>query len=226
MFKRETRVFEDNFDRAQVLVDGTPGHNGWSLDDVSSSGAPTATTATLDGGGMVLTLAATSEAENLTMFMEDILMFDVRNLQHVDIIAHVAGIDSLSVVCFGVGAAQNDDEDAVVTNAWFKMEGATSTTLVVVETDDGTNDNNDIATGVTLAATPKFFRIDFTRGISDIRFYIDGEPVALPTTFSMADLTAGLNVQPYVQISKPSGTGTPAVTIRKFRIQYTSTLGA
>lgn len=225
MVVRKTIVFCDDFDRPQTLTT-TPGQNGWTVKDTSSAGAPTYTVATADGGGMVLTLAADSEAEIVTMYHNDVLCFDVARLQSVDIVAKVSGIDSVTTLVFGMASAQNDTPDSVATNAWFRMQGSVSTTAVVVETDDATVDNDDKATGATLSSTLKKFTIDFTDGLSNIKFFIDGERVAAETTFSMAALTAGLNVQPFVQLQKASGTGTPSVTIKSVRIQYTEASGA
>jgi len=215
----------DMFNRAQAFTT-TPGENGWTIKDTSAAGAPTYLCVTEDGGAAKLTLAATSEAEIVTLYTNDVLTFDVRKLKRVEYIALVAGIDSVTTLVFGVGSAQNDTADSVATNAWFRMEGSVSTTAVVVETDDATNDNNDVATGSTLAATYKQFVIDFESGISDVRFFIDGERVAASTTFDMSALTAGLNVQPFVQLQKASGTGVPSITIAKCQIDYNYAYGA
>jgi hypothetical protein len=155
-----------------------------------------------------------------------VLMFDLAKLQYVDFVAKVASIDSVTTLVFGVASAQNDTADTVAVNAWFRMQGSVSTTAVVVETDDVTVDNDDKATGLTLATTAKRFRIDFTNNLSDIRFYIDGQRVAAGTTFSMAAVSSGQNVQPFVQLQKASGTGAPIITIHKCRIQYTFAVGA
>lgn len=223
--ERKVLEFCDDFNRAQVFTT-TPGQNGWTIKDTSSSGTPTYLVATGDGGGAVLTLANTSEAEIVTLFHNDVLVFDIRTIQRVEMIAKVSGIDAATTLTFGVASAQNDNDDSVAVNAWFRMEGSVSTTAVVVETDDGTVDNNDKATGATLASTFKHFVIDFTNGLADIRFYIDREPVALATTFSMAAVAAGQNVQPFVQLQKASGTGVPSITLKRFRILYQETTGA
>jgi len=215
----------DFFDRAQAFTT-TPGQNGWTIYDVSSSGTPTYLCATEDGGAAVLTLASTSEAEIVTLYTNDVLPLDLAQLQTVEYVAKVSGIDSVTTLCFGVASGKNDTADTVTVNAWFRMEGSASTTAVVVETDDNTTDNNDVATGQTLAAVYKKFVIDFTNGLSDVRFYIDGERVASGTTFNMSAVTSGQNVQPYVQLQKASGTGVPAVTIASVRCQYKYAYGA
>jgi hypothetical protein len=144
----------------------------------------------------------------------------------VDFIAQVAGVDSTTVINFGVGSARADDEDTVAVNAWFKLEGAASTSALVVETDDGTTDNNDISTGTTLASVYKKCSIDFSQGISDVRFFVDGERVAASTTFSMSAATAGQNVQLMAQVSKASGTGVPSLTIARVEVVYKYAYGA
>lgn len=225
MINREVLQFCDYFNRPQALTT-TPGQNGWTVKDTSSGGTPTYLVASGDGGGMALTLVNTSEAEIVTMYHNNVLNFDLAKIQFVEMIAKVSGIDSVTTLTMGVAAAQADADDDIVTNAWFRMEGSASTTALVVETDDAVTDLNDKATGTTLSSTYKTLRIDFTNGLADVRFYVDGERVAASTTFDMSGLTAGLNVQPFVQIQKASGTGVPAVTIKKFLIQYTEANGA
>lgn len=225
MVTRGVREFLDLFDRAQALTT-TPGVNGWTVKDTSSSGTPTYLCVTEDGGAMKLTLANTSEEEIVTMYQNDVLPYDLAQLQFIEYVAKVSGIDSVTTLVFGVANAQNDTEDSVGVHAWFRMQGSASTSAVVVETDDGTTDTDDKATGATLSSTYKKFTIDFTNGLSDIRFYIDGARVAASTTFTLASITSGQNVQPFVQLHKASGTGVPSITIASFRAQYKYAYGA
>lgn len=222
---RGVRVWSDFFDRAQVFST-TPGQNGWTIADTSAAGAPTYLCVTEDGGAARLTLASTSEAENVCLFFNDVLPWDLAQLQWVEIIAQVSGIDSATTLVMGVGNARNDTPDSVGVNAWFRIEGSASTSNVVVETDDGTTDNDDRATGQTLASVYKALRIDFQNGLSDVRFFIDGAPVATSTTFSLASVTSGQNVQPIIQIQKASGTGVASVTIAAISAQFKYAYGA
>lgn len=225
MISRGTREFTDFFDRAQAFTT-TAGQNGWTIADTSTGGTPTYLCITEDGGAAKLTLAATSEAEIVTLYHNDVLAFDVRKIKMMEFIALVAGIDSVTTLTMGLGSARNDTDDSVATNAWFRMQGSVSTTAVVAETDDATTDNDDKATGATLAGTYKKFVISFENGINDVRFFIDGERVAAATTFDMSALTAGLNVQPIFQLQKASGTGVPSVTIAMVNIVYNYAYGA
>jgi len=222
---RKVYHFCELFNHAQALTT-TPGQNGWTVKDTSSAGTPTYLVATANGGGMVLTLASTSEAEIVTMYHDNVLVFDLRTIQHVEMIVSVAGIDAVTTLVFGLASAQNDTPDTVSINTWFRMEGSVSTSALVTETDDNTVNNDDKATGATLAAVLKRFEIDFTNGLNDVRFFVDGERVSPLTTFDMSAVAADQNVQPFVQLQKASGTGVPSVTIKKFDIQYTEATGA
>lgn len=210
-----TTTFIDNFDRAQALST-TPGMNGWTVKDTSSSGTPTYLCAG-SGAGMKLTLEQTNEAQIVTMYMNDVLPFDLLKIQNVWWVAKVADIASTTTLVMGVGSAQNDTADSVATNAWFRMEGGTSTTALLYESDDAVTDDNDNAAGTTLAATYKRMLIDFTQGLSTVRFFVDG---ALAGTTSMAAYTTATYVQPFVQIQKSGGTTTPSVTLGQFGISY------
>ena len=222
---RGTNEFLDLFDRAQTL-ETTPGHNGWTVKDTSAAGTPTYAVITENGGALQLACEATSEAQIITAFHNDILCFDLADIKVMEIIAKVQGIDAVTTLVMGLANAQNDTDDSVTNHAWFRMEGSASTANLLVETDDGTNDNNDVATGDTLANVYLQLLIDFENGLSDVRFYADGARVADGTTFDMSNVTAGQNVQPYIQLQKASGTGVPSVEIAKCRISYNYNYGA
>lgn len=184
----------------------------WLVADTSSSGTPTYVR---NAGNAVLTLASTSEAENVCLYHGDALTYDIDELQSVEMRVKVSGMTSGTSLCFGMGSARNDTQDTVAANAWFKMVGADSTTAVVVETDDGTTDLDDKATGQTLSTTFKKFYIDFSNK-KDVKFYINGIRVANDTTFDMSAYTSGL--QPMVQLQKTSSANTDAVTVDYFKV--------
>jgi hypothetical protein len=82
---------------------------------------------------------------------------------------------------------------------------------VTAESDDGTIDRDDIATGQTLGTTYRKFGIDFSKGKSNVRFFIDNIPVATSTSFNMSASTSSL--QPIIQIQKAANTNVNAVTL-------------
>jgi hypothetical protein len=226
MITREVVRKVDRFDRAQAFTTTPAGEFGWTAKDTSAAGTPTYLCVTDDGGAAKLTIAATSEEEIVTLYQNDVLPFDLAKIQSVGFTVKVAGIDAVTTLVFGVGSAQSDTEDSVAVNAWFRMEGSASTSNLLVETDDGTSDLDDKATGTTLSSTYKKCVLDFTNGLSDIRFFVDGAPVATSTTFTLSGITAGQNVQLFAQLHKASGTGVPSITISNVEIQYATADGA
>ncbi len=221
---RGVRTFVDNFDRAQAITT-TPGHNGWTIDKEAAGGTPTYLNITEAGGALKLLLDNTSEAQGITLFQNDVLIYDVAQIKSIWWIAKVSAISAVTDVVFGVGSARNDTIDSVATNAWFKIDGSASQSNVLCQSDDATNDLS-AASGDSLAAVYKKMLVDFTNGLSDVRYFMDGARVASGTTFDMSDLTDGLNVQPYVQLRKASGTTVDFVTIAQFGITYEWAYGA
>lgn len=212
-----TYTFIDDFRRAQAFTT-TPGVNGWTIKDTSSAGAPTYLCAS--GVGAVLTLASDSEAEIVTLYTNNVLPYSLADLVSVEWALSVSGIDAVTTLVAGMASAQNDTADSVATNLWFRMEGSASTTLLVVETDDGTVDNNDIATLSSLSSTIRRAKLDLANGLDDVRFSVDGSRRASGTTFSMEAAADPTYLQPFVQLQKASGTGVPSVTLRSLIVKY------
>ena len=187
----------------------------WLVADTSSAGSPVYTKGTSEA---TLTLAATSEVENVCLSFGDALDIDIDDIQRVEMRVKISAstFTSGSILAFGLGSARNDTLDSVTANAWFRMEGANSTTLVYCESDDGVNDNDDKSSGVTLGTSFKEFVIDFTGGKSNVKFFIDGQRVASTTTFDMSNYTAGL--QPIVQIQKAANTNANGVVVDYVKI--------
>jgi len=208
---RDFQIFYDDFNGAvAALPTSADPATAWLVDDTSSAGAPTYTKGTSEA---TLTLASTSEIENVCLHFNDALDFDIDLIQRLEMRVKIgaATFTSGSILCFGLGSARSDTADDVAANAWFRMEGASSTTLVYLETDDAVRDNNDISTGVTLGTSFKEFVIDFTGGKSDVKFYIDGQRVGATTTFDMSGYSSGL--QPLVQLQKASNANVDAVSV-------------
>jgi len=183
----------------------------WLVDDTSSSGTPTYTRGT---SAATLTLASTNEVENVCLHFGDALDFDIDSILRMEFRAKVtATLDSATTIVMGLGSARADDPDAVAANAFFKLAGSNA---VVVETDDGTTDDDDNATGVSLSDTYKRFVIDFSGGKSDVKFYIDGSQVAASSTFTMSAYSAGL--QPIFQIQKTADTNVDSLTVDYVKI--------
>lgn len=199
--------------------------------DTSAAGAPTV--GGLTGGGLRMLLAADAEVENLCVYMGDVLPFDIDEIISVEfIVKTVAALDPASQVAFGLCSARNDAIDSLAAHASFRCIGSNA---VVVETDDGTNDNDDVATGLTLGATWKRFRMDFasrnttieppsvSKGRkSNIEFYGANDNgslrrVASGTRFDMSNYSGGLQL--YFQLQKTSDTNTDNLDILEATVE-------
>ena len=208
--------FADDFNGAVAAFPTTADPaTPWLIDDTSSAGAPTYTRGT---SVATLTLASTSEIENVCLHFGDALDFDIDDLDSIEMRVKMgqAAIDATSQFAFGLASARNDAIDSIAAHASFRVIGASSTTAVYVETDDSVTDNDDVATGTTLINAYKKFVISFASGTSDVRFFVDGSRVAAATTFDMSGYTAGL--QPYAQLQKTADTNVDSVVIDYVRV--------
>ena len=188
---------------------GTP----WLVD--TTGAAPP--TFVRNGGNAILSLEATSQVQIIGLHHGDAKTFDIDDIQRVEMRVKIgAAFTTGSILVFGVSGDRNDAADSMAENAWFRMEGASSTTLVYCETDDGTTDVNDISTGVALATVFKEFVIDFTGGKSNVRFFIDGARVCAGTTFDMSAYTG--NLQPMIQLQKAANTNADVCTVDYVKI--------
>ena len=186
-----------------------PAANGLIIADTSAAGAPTFAylDGAIEGGELEIQHEATSEIQNVCLYHGDTKPFDIDQIVEAAFRFKLkqAALDSTSQFAIGLASNRNDTIDSFTEAAIARIVGADSTTAVVVETDDGTNDNNDVATGKTIADTnPHLFVISFALGKSDVRFFLDGQPVALPTTFDMSNYSGAL--QFFAQIQKTADT--------------------
>ena len=202
-------IFEEDFFGGKTYT-ATVGEGNFKITDTSSAGTPTyASVSPSSTGEIALTFDATNEIQNVCLDFGDKLCFDIDNIQRaVFIVKTVASVNAATTLAFGLQSARNDDTDATTNNAQFKLAGSNA---IVCETDDGTNDNDDKASGLSLVATYRECVIDFTGGKSNVKFYVDGSRVATTTTFDMSNATGSL--QPFVQISKTASTNVNSVTI-------------
>lgn len=215
---RRTICWEDYFMGHRVYsatAGSNIGHN-WKITDTSSAGTPTYTpvdNATDSNGGVAVAFDATSEVQNVCLNFADVLGWDIDRL--IDVTFRVkmnqAAVNAATSFAIGLQGDRNDAIDSIAYHASFRVIGADSTTNLVVESDDGTTDKDDIATGTTLINVYKDLMISFANGTSDVRFFVDGQPVAESTTFNMSAYTGCL--QPYAQLQKTAATPTDGFTV-------------
>jgi hypothetical protein len=209
--------FVEDFLGPQTLTASPTGSDLWDIADTSVAGTPTYTVGGINGEA-TLAFDTQAEAQNVCLYMSDKLNFDIDKLLRVEMAVKMgqAAVDATTSLAFGLASARNDAIDSIAAHASFRVIGSGSTTAVVVESDDGTTDKDDIATGATLINAYKRFVIDFSGGTSNVKFYIDGVQVATSTTFDMSGYTSGL--QPYVQLQKTSDANADSVVIDYIKI--------
>ena len=170
-------------------------------------------------GEATLSFDTQAEAQNVCMAFEDDLNFDIDLIDHIEMRVKMgqATADSATSFACGLASARNDAIDTIGEAALFRVIGSGSTTNLVVESDDGTNNNDDIATGTTLVNAYKKLVISFANGTADVRFYVDGARVAASQLFDMSNYTGGL--QPYFQLQKSSDANANSVVIDYVRVK-------
>jgi len=216
---------------------GSASQSPWVITDTSAAGTPTYVGANL--GGLALTMDNTTEVQNICLSFGDVLAFDIDVLLRMEMVLKVsaATLDTATSVAWGMWSARNDDPDAVTAHAHFRLIGNNN---VVCETDDGTTDTDDKATGDTLSTSFKRFAIDFGTGIytreapqlslggkAAVQFFMSDSYGSLRrvcdgTVFNMNAYSDGL--QPVVQIQKTSDNNTNAVTIDEVIVDYKTTV--
>lgn len=201
-------------------LDFANGEQGLKQTTVETGGSPGATG--LDDGvssGFTIALDATDEVQAVAVTFSDILSFQLNKIKKISFDMKVVGVTANTIIVAGVGSEYNATHDAVAEAAWFRMQGSDSTSLVVVETDDGTVNNDDVATGASLANVWKHCEIDFANGLSKVQFRIGYARVALTTTFDMSNAPTQ-NMQPYFGVTKASSTDAPSMQVRNLDLEY------
>ena len=223
-------TYQDDFfgNGASISTSAVYGSN-WVVADTSSSGTPTYVIGT-DGGAASqapgiakLDFDSQGEAQVVILSHGGIEQFDVTDglIYEARVKMNQASLTSGTDFSFGVCAGQNSTWDSTTVHASFRLLGATSTTAVVTESDDGTTDKDDIATGQTLINVWKYFKIDMT-DLTNVKFYMTDSNsklirVSRATTFDMSAYTSC--VQPVFQLQKAaSGSQTDGVSIDYVRI--------
>lgn len=207
------------------VVDGP-----WAKTDTSSSGSPTMTT---NGGLMELALDSTNEVQNLCLSFGDVLSYDIDDLIQADFWVKItASLNAVISAAWGLAGARNDAIDSIAQAALFRVIGNNT---VVAESDDGTTDKDDVATGMTLSTTIRRCSISFKEGIrtnagalstggkSNVIFSMENSQgllrrVAAGTIFDMSAYAGGL--QPYFQLQKTANAAVGTLSIHRVRIKY------
>lgn len=192
--------------------------------DTSAAGSPTLDYVDDSHGGIfVLKLAADNEAEAITLYGGDNLTVDINNKPILEMRVKIdpdvtgAGGDLAAgdIIVMGLASARNATLDNVAEHAWFRFEGANHN--ILVESDDGTTDDNDNDTGVDwVDGTYLTLKVDCS-DLTNVVFSIDGAKFG---GYDISDATG--NVQPFIEVTKAAAANFDhRVTIDYIRLQST-----
>lgn len=187
----------------------------WSLNDTSSAGTPTQT---YEADETALTLACDSQSEAQVCGYDfgDKLQFDIDDNPIFIARFKVPAITTAQEVVIGMGAAWTDTLDSNAAHAWLRLKANMN---LLIETDDGTNDESEDSTVDLSADTYLWVKIDFA-DTANILFYTgaDGKTwtARAPATFDMSNYTAGL--QPMFAVLKSAGVTTPSISVDVLKI--------
>lgn len=206
----------------------------WCSLTVQTAGTPLVKA--VSGGSMDLVLDATNEVQSACLYQGNILPFDIDELRRVSFVVKLtAALNAAIQGAFGVASAQNATLDTVAEAAWFHFNGSNA---LLVETDDGTNNNDDVATGVTLSTTYRRCVIDFCTGVKtnspptaskggkgNVLFYVSDDfgslrRVATGTAFDMSNYSG--NLQLIAQLQKSAAAAGATLSIQEIEVEFKS----
>lgn len=227
---RQTRKISYDF-RGANAPPVVASRQGFFCSKITGAGPPTVKS--VSGGSMDLALEATNEVQSATLYNGDILPYDIEDLIRVSFIAKcTASLPASVMFAFGVASAFNATLDSIAEHAWFRCDGSNA---LVVETDDGTNDNDDKATGFSLSTTYRRCVIDFSTGVltrsppsvslggrAQTQFFVSNDTnslvrVAQGTSFDMSNYAG--NLQLFAQIQKTAGTAVGTLSILEIEVE-------
>jgi hypothetical protein len=212
-FPQDMVSYHDDF-LGHGLLSSTQSHDAWLIADTSAAGTPVFSRGGVNGLATI-GFDSQNEVQNVCLYHGDDLGFDIDLVDQIEIGLFLgqATVDSATSIAWGLASARNDDPDALAAAALFRCIGSTA---IVCESDDGTTNKDDVATGKTLGQTLTKFVISFAAGKSNVKFYAGADRVAASTTFDMSAYSAGL--QPFFQIQKTADTNTDSVKVDYVKI--------
>lgn len=203
----------------------------------TQTGTPGAVSVDVAENAWKLPIAATNEAEANRLSFGG-LRFPIANIKGIGIKAKCSALDSTTLqAAFGFCSTPNDDTDAIAEGCFFKIGTDDS---IVVESDDGTTNVDDVSTGQTNAAGWRYYWLNLADAVKlgDPRFggnvggraiiqpsmTIGGllRPVARGTQFDLSGYSG--RIQPFAQIIKGASTDTGSLHIAEIRVDYVNNL--
>lgn len=223
---RNPQFFLDEFYGGAIPTTAAVVGYPWVLRDASPAGAPTIafgnpTSASPTIGELSFAMSATSEATVLGLDFNDVRAWNIDRLQQVEFGLRISQTNNATTrLAFGVGAAYNADPTAQTAHCQFRLTG---NNVVRIAGRDSANNVEQTTTFTLVANTNYQFVIDFSRGKSNIQFYVGtyGGPrtnLSTATAISVANSTDAL--QPFILMTKASGTQTDAFVLDYVKAEF------
>ncbi len=213
---KETIIFEfpvmfyDDFIGGDVVIPASGAdESGCKWTKKITASATVAKTGDGVNGFVACEAESTGEAQEGTLQMDDQLMFSIAQGAIYECRLSLTTAPTGNVVAsWGLHGAYA----AGGSNFRVGFEVTAADLVAVCETDDNSTDN-PVTSGVTLVVgTYNIFRIDCTVQ-TDIKFFIDGVPVAAGSTFSNAASASNAKAQPHCGVYKASGGGVGVISL-------------
>lgn len=199
---RYRKVFIDDFDG--VALDT----NRWNVVDTSAAGTPTNSILDAANGQLRLLLDNTSEAQTYGINKNDLLMVHPASEPVLEFgFTTSLDIAANEVVVCGLGSTHNNTFDSIASNAWFRLDGDAD---ILVETDDGTTNDDDNDTTLNMLANSIHHAQINVLSPGNVKFRINNTKCLDSTTFAINSSTM---LQPMFIVQKASGTTTPALIL-------------
>lgn len=173
------------------------------------------------GGVYALATAAVSEAEAAQLTWGDVLLVDPTKtpIFEARVAVNMPGATVTADERWVVGLASAHATgqaalDAVVSNVWFRGEGANLN--ILIEADDGTTDTDDRDTTLDYVKnTFMLLKIDMT-DLTKIKFYVNGVPAS--TTLSAPLLSGSTLLQPIFCYQRDAGAEINQLKVDWYRV--------
>lgn len=177
--------------------------------------------ANIAGGVYALATAVTSEAEAAQLTWGDVLLINPTKapIFEARVALNIPGATPSADERWVVGlcsahANAEDALDAVVSNVWFRGEGANLN--IYIEGDDGTLDTDDSDSTIDYVDnTFVTLKIDMT-SLAAVKMYINGVKVA--TTLNLSALTGSTLLQPIFCYQRDAGTEINQLKVDWYRV--------
>lgn len=178
----------------------------WGKQDTSPAGTPTLDYAdNAPGGQYVMKLTADNEAQAITLYTLDQLLFDPTKKARIefriklqpDITGTSGELGAGDIIVFGLASARTAVLDDIAEHAWFRLQGDGANKNILYETDDGTTDNDDNDTGIDWEANVWLDCLIDAFDLSEVLFVINGIVVG---NSDWSQATGPL--QPFVEVTK------------------------